>query len=210
MPALIDQLGKFTKLNVPLEMSVVVTLVVGALLLFLGLKIFRLWLGITGLAAGAYVGILLVNLLKPVPPTNWIVLGLMAAAGAFALALAYKLCFFIGGFVGGVYFGQYLLAIFYPGGQQYLVLLAGLACALVALFLRDKFVIAATAITGALLVSNVAAAYLYKLKPGQLLFRVSGLNLNITDDLMILGFMAILAAFGIYVQLNMLSGRKKN
>lgn len=206
MPIFIEQIGKLLQFDIPGEFTLVIHIALGVILLFFGLKMFRLWLGITGLGAGAYLGLLLVSKLNLESPVSWIVIALLAAAGAFVLALAYKACFFFGGFVAGIYFSAYLLDIFFTDYQRYLVLLLGLACALVALFLREQFTIIVTAATGALLAADAGVSLLYKVQPGSLLFRMQSLDLQLSEDLLVLLLTALLAVIGVLVQLR----QKKN
>ncbi len=209
MPAFIEEIGKLLQFDLPTEIVLLINLALGIILLFFGLKVVRLWLALTGLAGGAYLGLLLVNKLELSSPVSWIVIILLAFAGAFVLALAYKACFFIGGFIAGIYFGGYLLNVFFTDYQRLAVLVIALLCALLALFLRKRFTIVITALTGAFLTADSILAYFYELKPGDLLFRMQNLELQLkfSEDLLILLGMLILAAIGMLVQSKQKKGR---
>lgn len=209
MPAFTDQIGKLLQTEIPGELILLIHVAVGIIMLFFGLKVIRFWLGITGLAGGAFVGTLLVEALKLEQPVNWVVIALMACAGAAVLALAYKACFFVGGFIAGLYYGNYLLSIFFSDYKSYWVWALSLGLALVALFLRYKFTMIITAVTGAFLIADAVVCLLYKTHPGDLLFRLQRmkLELKLTEDLIILLCMAVLAAAGVFVQMKQKKSR---
>lgn len=201
MPSFIDLIGEAAQFNLPEMFTVAVYGVVGLLLMFFGLKVVRLWLGIAGLAGGAYLGIIIANLLKLDNTAGWAVVALVAIAGAFLLALAYKLCFFAGGFIAGIYFGQYLLKAFMPDYNQYVLLGFALLAGILAAFFRFGFTILVTALTGSLLISDIIVSFVYDQKPGDLIFRVQSLNFDLKEDLIVLLIIACFAAIGALVQM---------
>ncbi len=200
---MLDFLSGFTelpKLDLPSEFWLIATGVLGILLLFWGRHVIRFWLALAGLAGGTYVGMIIVERAELTEPVSWIVVALIALAGAGLLALAYKVCFFIGGFIGGAFLATYLLDIFWPGYPEILVMVIAALVGLSAVFLKDQFTIIATAISGGLLVADSVVSIVYKTEPGDLIRRAQILNFNLTDDLIILASIALLAAVGIYVQ----------
>lgn len=200
----LTDLGKIELPKLPFtlqsEIVMLIVLILGLVLLFLGEKIIRFWLALTGILAGGYAGIYVAKQFQLTSPVQWIVIGLLALAGAFLLALAYKACFFIAGAVAGYMVGGYLLSIFMPSYPFYYPLIIGIIAAFLAVFLKDEFTIAATAITGSMLIADSLVAFIYKLQPGDLLRRVQTLNIKLADDLIILLAIAILSAIGIYTQ----------
>ena len=196
----LEDLPSLDSINIPPEAWLIGTIVLGVVLLFFGKTVIRLWLGMTGLAGGAYVGLRVVELAELSEPLSWIVIALLALAGSFLLALAYKACFFFGGLIGGLYLANYLLAIFWPESPSYFSIVIAVAIGLVAVFVEESFTITATAITGAMLTADSIVSIVYKSQPGDLLQRVQTLDLSFTDDLIVLLAIGLLAAVGIYVQ----------
>ncbi len=200
MSELLDGLSELKSIEIPAEAWLIGTLVLGVVLLFWGKKIIRLWLGLAGLAGGTVAGLRLVEEIPVSETVGWIVVALLALAGAFLLSLAYKACFFVGGIIGGIFLGNYLLGIFWPGYPDLLIIVIAVAVGLIAVLLEPQFTIIATAITGAMLTADTVVSLVYKTSPGDLIRRVQIMNVSLTDDLIILLAIGLLATVGIYVQ----------
>ncbi len=196
----INNFTDFPKLELPTEFWLIGTAILGVALLFWGRHLIRLWLALAGLAGGAYLGLLIVDLAELEEPVSWIIVALIALAGAGLLALAYKVCFFVGGFIAGDFLATYLLTIFWPDYPELLILVLATVVGLTAVFLQDQFTIIATAISGGLLVADTVVTMVYKMNPGDLIRRAQVLDFNLVDDLLVLTSIALLAAIGIYVQ----------
>ncbi len=208
MYELVNQLTMLLQEGIPSEIWLIVQVVIALILLFIGQKSIRLWLALAGLSGGAYLGVLLTSHIDFGPTWNAVAILSLAVIGALILSTAYKACFFIGGFIGGISLGRYVLDIFFPLTPKPVLLLIALATGLIAVFFREHFEIWATAITGAMLFADASVAYLYKLKPGNLINRVPQLNVEIKEDLIILLGIALLTLIGAYVQKKSRSGSR--
>ena len=200
MYELVNQLTTLLKDGIPSEIWLIVQVIVALILLFIGKRSIRLWLALAGLSGGAYLGVLLTSQIDFGSSWNAAAILSLAIIGALILSTAYKACFFIGGFIGGISLGRYILDIFFPLVPKPVLLLIALVTGLVAVFLREHFEIWATATTGAMLFVDGLVAYLYKLKPGNLINRVPQLNIEIKEDLLILLGIILLTIIGAYVQ----------
>ena len=196
----VNQLTTLLKEGIASEIWLIVQVAIALILLFIGKKSIRLWLALAGLSGGAYLGALLTSHIDFGSTWNAVAILSLAVIGALILSTAYKVCFFIGGFIGGINLGRYILDIFFPLAPKPALLLIALITGLVAIFLKEYFEIWATSITGAMLFTDALVAYLYKLKPGNLINRVPQLRMEIKEDLIILLGIALLTLIGVYVQ----------
>lgn len=184
----------------PTEVVLLIQAIIGLLLLLRGFSVIRFWLALIGITGGAYIGTLIIDRFALTGAFALLVLVLVALAGAAILATAFKFSFFIAGFIGGLFLGNYLLDVFFMDVPRTLLLLFGFVSAIFAVAMREKFIIAATAITGALFLVDGFVSLFYQYESGSLMNRLPELRIELAEDLVILLAIAVLAVLGILFQ----------
>lgn len=186
--------------ELPTEVVLLIQAIIGLLLLLRGFSVIRFWLALIGITGGAYIGTLIIDRFALTGAFALLVLVLVALAGAAILATAFKFSFFIAGFIGGLFLGNYLLDVFFMDVPRTLLLLFGFVSAIFAVAMREKFIIAATAITGALFLVDGFVSLFYQYESGSLMNRLPELRIELAEDLVILMAIAVLAVLGILFQ----------
>ncbi len=186
--------------ELPTEVVLLIQAIIGLLLLLRGFSVIRFWLALIGITGGAYIGTLIIDRFALTGAFALLVLVLVALAGAAILATAFKFSFFIAGFIGGLFLGNYLLDVFFMDVPRTLLLLFGFVSAIFAVAMREKFIIAATAITGALFLVDGFVSLFYQYESGSLMNRLPELRIELAEDLVILLAIAVLAVLGILFQ----------
>jgi hypothetical protein len=134
-----------------------VALIVGALLLIAGRRLFWLFVGIVGFFAGYSLALQLFHLREP---GAQLLLGVVAGLVGIALALfAQKLAIAVAGFLVGAYFAAALLGVSPSAGaltltQDLILLVVGIVAAVLAVSLFDVALVVLSSLAGASLVSD--------------------------------------------------------
>lgn len=200
MFTLLEEIYALLPTDFPVEVALLIQAAIALFFVFKGKDLFRFWLGLTGLALGAYIGFEIVGKFDLSSTMSLVVVILLALVGASIMSTAYKVTFFIAGFISGMYVGNYILEIFFSDVSTAFIVIFALGVAIFAVAMRDHFIIWATSITGSMLAADAAFAYLYKQKAGDLINRVPNLNIKLTEDLILLLIIVVLTALGIYYQ----------
>ena len=126
-------------------------ILVGAATLLFGRRLFWLFVGGTGFAAGAFVA---VQWIHPATPAGTVLIGAVAGlAGALLARFAQKVAVTIAGFVAGAYLGLHLQSALQAPWPPIVVFLAGgVVGALLLSLLFDWALVAFSALVGAVLV----------------------------------------------------------
>ncbi len=135
---------------------------VGALYCFLGYRLFRLVLFLTGFVLGGSVAAGLLHLLSQGHTVASLVAGVLGGvAGAMALLFVYRAGVFFVGVIGGVIVGMHILVGRTEGWELWAILGAGLGAGLLALMLERSVMSIATAAIGAWAVAMGLAYFLF-------------------------------------------------
>ncbi|PJF19316.1 50S ribosomal protein L27 [Paramicrosporidium saccamoebae] len=171
-PPEIDTLVETAKLTLANGIASGIAIAMGILMCFSGKRFFKLFLGSVGFLAGGLLGLMGAEFVKPhvaaenLTMITWIAIVLLGVVVAALSMWMWKVGVYIGAGLGGYSLMTYILSLRAGGIIQNaigrsaaLVVGAGLAV-VAAVFLEDIAIIAASAITGALLVVLGADFYL--------------------------------------------------
>lgn len=152
-------LGTFPLTNMNTAMGLAVA--AGVLYTFLGYRLFRLILFLTGFVLAGSVAAGLGNLLSNGQQLATAIVGVLGGiAGAMALSFVYKAGVFSVGVLGGVVVALHLLAGQSHGWEIWAIIGAGLAMGLMALVLERPVMTLATASIGAWVIASGLAFFI--------------------------------------------------
>lgn len=140
--------------SIPNIVPILITLIIGVALVGWGYNLFRLWLTILGVWVGYQLGTELSVFLELDGWPYALVVILITLAMSLFFWLAVKLSIFVAGFFFGMYVVRYFSITLFGLEENIVNLIIGLVLAILAVIFLKFFIIAATAISGAYLVSD--------------------------------------------------------
>lgn len=140
--------------SIPNIVPLLLTLMVGVALLAWGYSLFRLWMTLLGIWAGYTAGTMLAGFLDLDGWPYALVVILITLAMTLFFWLAVKLSIFAAGFFFASYVVRFFSITLFGLDERLVNLIVGLVLAILATIFLKIFIIAATAISGAYLVSD--------------------------------------------------------
>lgn len=159
--------------SIPNIVPIMLTLLAGVALVGWGYSLFRFWLTILGLLVGYYLGTELAQFLELDSWPYVIVVILLAVAMSLFFWLAVKFSLFVAGFFYGMFLVRYFAITLFGWDERIVILAGGLILAILSLVFLRIFIIAATAISGAYLVSDAVFSLIQNTDAGAWLGEVS-------------------------------------
>lgn len=168
-------------------------------LLFWGKTIFKLWLLGAGLTTGYSLGMGLGTLLDLEGTTLWVVIVLAALTLTVLFSLAYKASFFLAGAALGYYLAWYIASLFNVEINWIFMLVAAILIGSIAVGLRDRFMMGATAVTGSLLLIDAVLGGIRQAEPFTIMWQQIE-RWQLGESLIILLLTLALTLLGYYTQ----------
>lgn len=140
--------------SIPQIVPILLTLIAGVALVGWGYSLFRLWLTILGVIVGYQLGSELATFLSLDSWPYVLVVALITIAMSLFFWLALKFSIFVAAFFYGMFLVRYFSITLFAWDERIMTLVAGLVLAILAVVFLKIFIIAATAISGAYLVSD--------------------------------------------------------
>lgn len=140
--------------EIPQIVPILVTLIIGIVLVAWGYSLFRIWLTLLGIGVGYYLGTKLAEFLELDSWPYALVVILITLAMSLFFWLAVKLSIFVAGFFFGMYLVRYLSITLFGLDERIVTIAVGIILGILGVVFLRIFIISATAITGAYLVSD--------------------------------------------------------
>ena len=158
--------------SIPQIVPILLSLIIGIALVGWGYSLFRFWLTILGVVVGYYLGTELATFLALDSWPYVLVVLLITIAMSLFFWLAVKFSIFVAAFFYGMFLVRYLSITLLAWDERITTLVGGVILAILAVAFLKIFIVAATAISGAYLVSDAIFSLLQSYLPHVTRFRL--------------------------------------
>lgn len=159
--------------SIPQIVPILLSLIIGIALVGWGYSLFRFWLTILGVVVGYYLGTELATFLALDSWPYVLVVLLITIAMSLFFWLAVKFSIFVAAFFYGMFLVRYLSITLLAWDERITTLVGGVILAILAVAFLKIFIVAATAISGAYLVSDAIFSLLQNTEAGEWLGELS-------------------------------------
>lgn len=193
-----DVLGFFDK--TPNLVPVFISIVLGAVLVIWGYKLFRLWLFAFGAQSGFQLGHFIVDKADLSGTLAYAVVVICVVAIAILFWVSLKFSFSVAGFALGAFLAYHYAYLIVDSSSFWVILVGGILGALLASFFIRLFIVAGTSIYGAFMLTDGLYALINKTTAGSYL-GAKGVT-DQTVSFVIIGLTLVFIVLGFIYQYN--------
>lgn len=155
--------------NVPTLVPIFLSLILGAVLIIWGYKLFRLWLFAFGAQSGYSLGLLIAERASLSGSLEYIVIGICVLAIALLFWVSLRFSFAVAGFALGAFLISHYGKLILETNSIWAILAGGMVGAVLAYLFIRLFIVAGTSIYGAFMLTDGLYSLVFKSEAGSFL-----------------------------------------